>query len=123
LSACSSSKKSLRPDWIDSPGGLGSAVGAASYEIFGEIQARERAVMKALSALALQKGATVQLEGRVESRKVVDAAGDSESVREQASVSIHAVVSGREISVKAKIKAFWKDRQGRRVWVWIAEEK
>jgi len=123
LAACASSRKDLRPDWITAPGGVGFAVGAASYEIFGELQARERAVMKALGVLALQKGATVDLESQVESRKVVNAGAVSESVSEQASVSIRAVVKGREIPLRAKIKAFWKDRQGRRVWVLISEEE
>ncbi len=122
LSACFTSKN-RRPDWVDRPPDAeGSAVGAASYEIFGEIKAREKAVMKAMLSLALQKGGTVDLESSVESRQVLSRHNSSESFNEHASISIRAIVSGKEIPVNAKIKAFWKDLQGRRIWVLLVEE-
>ncbi|VAX30489.1 hypothetical protein MNBD_NITROSPIRAE01-735 [hydrothermal vent metagenome] len=122
LSACFSSKN-RRPDWVDRPSSAeGSAVGAASYEIFGEIKAREKAVMKALLSLALQKGGTVDLESSVENRQVLSRHNASESFNEQASITTRAIVSGKEIPVNAQIKAFWKDVEGRRIWVLLVEE-
>lgn len=104
------------------PDAKGSAVGAASYEIFGEIKAREKAVMKALVALALQKGGRVDLESSVENRQVLNRHNTSESFSEHASIRTRAIVRGKEIPIDATIKAFWKDVQGRRIWVLVVEE-
>jgi len=113
----------LRPHWIDSPPSGGSAaVGAASYEIFGETKAREKALMKALTSLALQKGGTVDLESSVDSQQVLNAGNSGESFREQASIRTRAIVRGKEIPINVKIRAFWKDTQGRRIWVLVVEE-
>ena len=122
ISACFTSEN-RRPDWVDRPPDAeGSAVGAASYEIFGEIKAREKAVMKALLSLALQKGGTVDLESRVENRQVLNRYNSSESFNESASIRTRAIVSGKEIPVNAKIKVFWKEVEARRIWVLIVEE-
>lgn len=113
----------LRPTWIDSPpSGNKSAVGAASYEIFGETKARETALMKALTSLALQKGGKVDLESSVDSRQILNVNNSGESFSERASIQTTAIVRGKEIPINAKIKAFWKDTQGRRVWVLVVEE-
>ncbi len=126
LVACVSSppkRQNLRPDWIASPPSEGNAaVGAASYEVFGETKARENALMKALTQLALQKGGTVDLESKVDSQQVTNVANSGESFHERASISTKAIVRGKEIPINAKIKAFWKDTQGRRIWVLVVEE-
>lgn len=125
LTGCLSAPKNphLRPEWITTPPlGESSAVGAASYEIFGETKARENALMKALTQLALQKGGTVDLESNVDSQQVTNVANSGESFRERASISTKAIVRGKEIPIDAKIKAFWKDTQGKRIWVLIVEE-
>ncbi len=126
LSACTTleSKRGVnRPIWIDTPPSNGLAASAsASYEIFGETKARENAVMKALSIIALQKASTVDIEGKVDHVSQFSSQGDTESFRENASISVKTTIGGSEIPVKANIKAFWKDKIGKRIWVLIAEE-
>jgi len=125
LTGCLSSPKNphTRPEWIATPPpGESSAVGAASYEIFGETHAREKALMKALTSLALQKGGTVDLTSSIERQQVLNVGHSGESFRDRTSISTIAIVRGKEIPINAKIKAFWKDTQGRRVWVLVIEE-
>ncbi len=125
LVACASPRPNpyQRPNWIDSPPtGGNAAVGAASYEIFGEMKARETALMKALTTLAVQKGGTVDLESSIDSRQVLNVNHAGESFSQRASIKTIAIVRGKEIPINAKIKAFWKDIQGRRIWVLVVEE-
>ncbi len=116
--ACSTNPNN-RPDWIDSPASSGlSAVGSASYDIFGESWARERATKKALAELALQKGSSVEVSGEVSNKQVVS----GNSFTEHASISTKAIIKGKEITISAKIERYWKDWQGKKVWVLLLEE-
>lgn len=108
-----------RPDWIDSPSGGGlSAVGSASYDIFGESWARERATKLALAELALQKGSSVEVSGEVNNKQTVS----GNNFSEHASISTKAIIKGQEITISAKIERYWKDWQGKKVWVLLIEE-
>jgi len=120
LNACAStSAHNGRPAWIDNQSKHGlSAIGSASYDIFGESWARERAVKKALAELAIQKGSSVDVLGAVENKQVLS----NGSFAEQASVTTHAVIKGQEIAINAKIKEYWKDLEGKKVWVLMVEE-
>lgn len=123
LVACvsNSSKNATRPAWVDSPP-AGHASAVASYAIFGEAKARENAVMKAISSIALQKGSEVDVNGSVGKVSVVDTSGQRESFRETATVTVEANIKGNNVPVNAKIKAYWKDTRGKRVWVLMAED-
>jgi len=116
--ACATNSNN-RPDWIDNPSSRGlSAVGSASYDIFGESWARERATKLALAELALQKGSSVEVSGEVNNRQTVS--GDN--VSEHASISTKAIIKGQEITINARIEKYWKDWQGKKVWVLLLEE-
>lgn len=127
ISACVAPQQvrdNIRPSWIDEPpdSSLISASASASYEIFGEAKARENAIMKALSLIALQKSSAIDLESEISHKSRLVLQGKSESLSERSSVSYKAKVGGQEIPVNAKIVAFWKDKIGKRVWVLMAEE-
>jgi len=116
ITACASTNN--RPGWIDSPpsGGL-SAIGSASYDIFGESWARERAVKKALAELAIQKGSSVEVSGEVSNRQTVS----GNSFSERATVSTNAIIKGQQVEVNAKIEKYWKDGLRKKVWVLLRE--
>jgi len=126
LSACatSNSKSGIeRPVWIDTPPTNSLAASAsASYEIFGETKARENAIIKALSMIALQKASKVDIEGKVDHISQFSSQDGTELFKENASISVKTTIGGSKIPVKANIKAFWKDKIGKRIWVLIAEE-
>ena len=112
------------PDWVNElPEGESVAVGSASYESFGEAKARENATMKALSALALQKGGVVDLESEVNNFQAVSNANGGESVSGRSVVSTKVVIKGKDIQVKGRVQSYWKDTSARRVWVLVVEEK
>ena len=115
---CASTQQS-RPGWIDSPpsGGL-SAIGSASYDIFGESWARKRAVELALAELALQKGSSVDVNSQVSNKQVLS----NNQFSQHATVTTNAVIKGQEIQISAKIEEYWKDSQGRKVWVLLRED-
>ncbi len=126
LSACTVShpkKTDQRPSWIDAPpdGGL-TAAASASYEIFGEAKARESAILKALSMIALQKSNRVNINGNIDHTLQYSMNGNDESLRESASVSMSARVNGREIPVNAKVIAYWKNKVKKRIWVLMKED-
>ncbi len=113
----------VAPAWVNElPKGESAAVGSASYEIFGEAKARENAVMKALSALALQKGGRVDLEGEVHNMQAVHSANDGERVSGRSVVSTKVTIKGQDIPVKGRVQSYWKDTTARRVWVLVVEE-
>lgn len=117
-------RENIRPSWVDKPSDSNSisASASASYEIFGETKARENAILKALSMIALQKSNVVGLESEIGYKSRLISQGKSESLSEHSSVSYKAKVDATEIPVNAKIIAFWKDKVGKRVWVLMAEE-
>jgi len=117
--ACVTTAPSTRPAWIDTPsGGNLSAIGSASYDIFGESWARERAIQLALAELATQKGSSVEVSSKITNKQTVF----GNNVTEQASVSTTATIKGEGISLNAKIEKYWKDWQGKKVWVLLREE-
>lgn len=118
IAACATNP-SARPGWIDSPpSGNLSAIGSASYDIFGESWARDRAVKLALAELAIQKGSSVEISGEINNKQTVS----GNNVTEHASISTNATILGQEVSINAKIEKFWKDGQGKKVWVLLREE-
>jgi hypothetical protein len=125
VTACATPTKNVsdRPAWVDSPptGALSSAA-SASYEIFGEAKAREKAVYKAISMIALQKVGKVDVQGDVEHVSELRSNGGAGALRERALISVKTQVDGHEIPVNAQIKAYWKDTRGKRVWVLMSEE-
>ncbi len=123
LVACSSRDTShylTRPAWVDAPP-MGHTVGVASYAVFGEPKARENAVLKAITSIALQKGSDVDVAGRVGKLSVVDMRDGVESFRETATIKVQANIKGRDVPVKAEIKAYWKDTRRMRIWVLMSE--
>lgn len=126
LLACSSTPPpkdpNARPTWVDAPG-EGMVVGGASYSIFGKLKARQDAVMKAFSSLALSKGAKVDVIGKVENDLRSSLGNSGESIRQNASIQTTAVIEGKEVSIAGKIKKFWIDKSDQTVWVLIEETK
>ncbi len=112
------------PAWLNEPPkGENVAVGSASYEIFGEAKARENATMKALSALALQKGGVVDLKGEVESIQAVDRYDGQERISDRSTISTKITIKGEDIPIKGRVQSYWKDTTARRIWVLVVEEK
>ena len=126
ISACTGTPSvatNTAPDWVNElPEGKSAAVGSASYAIFGEAKARENATMKALTALALQKGGSVDLVGEVQNSQTVSMANGSERVNNRATVTVNAVIKGENIPIKGKVQSYWKDTMNQRVWVLMIEE-
>ncbi len=125
ISACAgtpSNSTNVAPDWVNElPEGQTAAVGSASYAIFGEAKARENATMKALTALALQKGGTVDLVGEVQNSQTVNMTNGGERITDQSTVTVNAVIKGESIPVKGKVQSHWKDTINQRVWVLMIE--
>lgn len=112
------------PAWVNElPRGESVAVGSASYEIFGEAKARENATMKALSALALQKGGVVDLKGKVENIQTVDRYNGQERISDRSAISTKITIKGKDIPIRGRVHSYWKDTTARRVWVLVVEEK
>ncbi len=126
ISACAgkpSVTTNAAPDWVNElPKGKSAAVGSASYAIFGEAKARENATMKALAALALQKGGSVDLVGEVQSSQTVNMVNGGERISDRSTVTVNAVIKGESIPVKGKVQSHWKDTLNQRVWVLMIED-
>ncbi len=126
ISACAgtpSGTANVAPDWVNElPKGQSAAVGSASYAIFGEAKARENATMKALTALALQKGGSVDLVGEIQNSQTVNMSNGGERITDRATVTVNAVIKGEDIPVKGKVQSHWKDTVNQRVWVLMIED-
>jgi hypothetical protein len=91
--------------------------GVASYAVFGEIQARKKALTKAITTLATLKAGKATVTEEVV-RKQLSA---NSSYQDNSKVNTHLLIQGEDIPLNIRIVGYWKEYKTQKVWVLVED--